>query len=124
MADSMMRDEFEAMLIELAWRDSGFRQRLVEDPRKAIEATFGQKILTDCEIVVIDESKGKVGIVIPVPPPAAVKGAALSDQDLMKVAGGATPVPQGNWRSLAAMPFRGLFPHSDVSLGKGKGGPL
>jgi hypothetical protein len=126
MADVMMRDEFEAKVIERAWTDPGFRERLKKDPKKAIEAEFGQKVAADCEIVIVDESQGKVGIVIPMPPPAAAKGASLSDQDLAKVAGGATSMLQGfstNWRSLMTLPFKGMgMQYADWAGIKFKGG--
>jgi hypothetical protein len=125
MAEAMMRDEFEATLIRRAWRDPAFRERLVKDPKKTIEAEFGRAVAADCEIVVVDESQGKVGIVIPVPPPA---GAALSDQDLEKVAGGATPMPQGfefSWRSQMTMPFSGMMMYPDwVTLQRPGGNKL
>jgi hypothetical protein len=106
MADAMMRDEFEAMVIERVWRDPTFRERLLKDPKKAIESEFGRNVASDCEIVVVEESERRLGIVIPAPP-AGAQEKALNDQELEKVAGGACFPPIGtavSWRSKMQVP--------------------
>ena len=87
MAEELLRDELEAQLIRKAWSDDNFKQQLIDNPKSAIEAEFGQSVSEDIQIVVVDESQGKLGLVIPTQPVESKNG-ELSDEQLEGVAGG------------------------------------
>ncbi len=98
--NDVKRDEFEAKLIRRAWSEPDFKSRLINDPRAAIQETFGQEINPEIDVVVIDESSNKLGVVIPTPP-AASHGGELSEASLEQVAGGGGAkrgISMSSWR--------------------------
>lgn len=80
------RQELEAKIVKKAWEDAAFKQALVSDPRKAIEEALGASLPAGIGVQVIEESKDKMCLVIPVKP----DDMALSDAELEAVAGGAS----------------------------------
>jgi len=80
------RAEMERRLIERALEDETFRQRLLDDPKGAVEQELGSALPEGVEVRVVEESSDTIYLVLP---SASVggQGGELSDQDLEAVAG-------------------------------------
>jgi hypothetical protein len=78
----------QQQIIDRATRDPAFRSRLLENPKMAIEEELGRSIFSSATIRVIEEQPGEVILVLPARP--IEPGTNLSDEDLERVAGGAT----------------------------------
>lgn len=61
----------KTQIIQKAWEDASFKQELLADPKKAIEASFGIVVPSDIELVAVEETTSKFYLVIP-PNPAEV----------------------------------------------------
>lgn len=88
----MKRSEFEDQVVKRAWSDPEFKARLLKEPRAAISEELakiqeGVSIPESVEVTVVEESPGKIYMVLPVNP-ADVTGKAMTEEDLQKVAGG------------------------------------
>jgi hypothetical protein len=82
----MAQENQEQIIIEKAMRDASFRQRLLSDPRRALQEEFGITAPADVHIHVHEETPRDVHIVIP---PAESGGMReLSDADLESAVGG------------------------------------
>jgi Nitrile hydratase, alpha chain len=81
------RSEMERRLIERSLEDEDFRQRLLDDPKGAIEQELGGRLPESIEVRVVEESADTIYLVLPSASPLG-KGVELSDQDLEQVAGG------------------------------------
>jgi hypothetical protein len=93
--DSFMSQDnqkFDQAIIEKAMRDEAFRQRLLRDPKGALQEAFGAIIPASMTIHVHEETVSDVHIVIPGAKGAygASQGSAqeLSDADLEMAVGG------------------------------------
>jgi Nitrile hydratase, alpha chain len=82
------RAEVERRLVERSLQDEDFRQRLLEDPKGAVEQEFGGRLPEDVEVRVAEESADTIYLVLPSASPLG-EGVELSDQELEAVAGGA-----------------------------------
>ena len=80
------RAEWERRLIERSLEDEEFRQRLLDDPKGAVEQELGSALPEGVEVRVVEESSDTIYLVLP---SASVggQGGELSDQDLEAVAG-------------------------------------
>ena len=83
-APTTKRSSLHARLIAKAQEDPAFKQRLMDDPRAAIQEEFGIGVPADVEIEVLEEQPTKLYLVLP----AKVDDVELSDEMLEKVAGG------------------------------------
>jgi Nitrile hydratase, alpha chain len=83
------RAEVERRLIERSLEDEEFRQRLLADPRAAIEQELGSRLPESIEVRVVEESADTIYLVLP-SRSADAQGSELSDRELDAVAGGAT----------------------------------
>jgi hypothetical protein len=80
----MNRLELNAKLASRAMQDETFRQKLLNDPRAAVEEVLGKKLPANMEVKTIEESPSTLTVIVPAKPTDE-----LSDNDLEKVAGGA-----------------------------------
>jgi Nitrile hydratase, alpha chain len=83
------RAEMERRLIQRSLEDEEFRQRLLAEPRAAIEQELGSRLPESVEVRVVEESADTIYLVLP-SRSADAQGSELSDRELDAVAGGAT----------------------------------
>jgi len=78
----------ERRLIEKSMEDEAFRQRLIEDPKGAVEDELGTRLPKEVRVVAVEETAETIYLVLPSTPMAGAEGGELSDQELQSVAGG------------------------------------
>ncbi len=83
------RAEMERKLIERSLEDEAFRQRLLADPRAAIEQELGSRLPESIEVRAVEETPEIIYLVLP-SRSADVQARELSDQELEAVSGGGT----------------------------------
>jgi len=90
MSEATDRQEMERRLIEKSLQDDVFRQRLIEDPKAAVEQELGTQLPEDVRVVTVEETQDTIYLVLPGAPRAGREGegSELSDQELEAVAGG------------------------------------
>jgi hypothetical protein len=86
-AGGVSRAEMERRLIERSLEDEAFRQRLLADPRAAIEQELGTQLPESIEVRAVEETSEIIYLVLPSASPIG-QGGELSDQELDAVAGG------------------------------------
>jgi hypothetical protein len=88
-SDGGGRAEVERRIVQRSLEDEDFRQRLLDDPKGAIEQELGTQLREGIEVRVVEESAQTIYLVLP---SASVvgQGGELSEQDLEAVAGGAS----------------------------------
>ncbi|HEY8418519.1 MAG TPA: NHLP leader peptide family RiPP precursor [Limnochordales bacterium] len=79
----LARKHAEAAIVALAWKDEAFRSRLLADPKAALTAV-GIRLPDDVEIRVRLEAPGAWELVLPASPR---EGGALSEEDMVAIAG-------------------------------------
>jgi len=77
----------ERRLVQRSLEDDAFRQRLLEDPKAAVEEELGTQLPEDVRVVAVEETADTTYLVLPVASPAD-EGVELSDRELEAVAGG------------------------------------
>jgi hypothetical protein len=91
------RAVMERRLIEKSVEDEAFRQRLIEDPKGAVEQELGTRLPEEVRVVAVEETQDTIYLVLPSTPMAGDEGGALSDKDLEAVAGGAGMTGDDPW---------------------------
>ena len=81
------RAEMERKLIQRSLEDEGFRRRLLEDPKAAVEDELGTRLPEEVRVVAVEEGADTIYLVLPSASPLG-EGGELSDRDLETVAGG------------------------------------
>jgi hypothetical protein len=81
------RAEMERSLVNRSLEDEEFRQRLLAEPRAAIEQELGIRLPESIEVRVVEESAETIYLVLPSASPLG-EGVELSDQELEALAGG------------------------------------
>ena len=81
------RAEVERRLVERSLRDEDFRQRLLDDPKAAVEEELGIQLPAQLQIRVVEETTDTIYLALPNASPAG-EGGELSDRELEAVAGG------------------------------------
>jgi hypothetical protein len=81
------RAEMERRLVQRSLEDEDFRQRLLDDPKAAVEQEMGSGLPESIEVRVVEESPQTIYLVLPSASPF-VEGEELSDRELEEVAGG------------------------------------
>ena len=71
----------ERKLIEKSLEDESFRQRLIEDPKGAVEQELGTRLPEDVRVVAVEETADTIYLVLPSASTAGETG-ALSDREL------------------------------------------
>jgi len=85
------RAEMERTLVQRSMEDEDFRQRLLDDPKAAVEQELGAQLPEGVEVRAVEESQDTIYLVLPSASPLGGEDGELSDQDLEAVAGG------GSW---------------------------
>jgi hypothetical protein len=87
-AQALTRQDLEARIIKRCWEDEEFRKEFTADPKGAFVRYLGIPADKLPNIAVHEEGRGCWDIVLP---PKPADSEELSEEDLEKVAGGATP---------------------------------
>ena len=88
MSEGSGRQEMERRLIEKSVQDDAFRQRLIEDPKGAVEQELGTRLPEEVRVVAVEETADTIYLVLPSTSMAGAEGGELSDRELESVAGG------------------------------------
>ena len=88
MSEGSGRQEIERRLIEKSMEDEDFRQRLLEDPKGAMEQELGSRLPEEVRVEAVEETPDTIYLVLPSTSVAGSEGGELSDQELESVAGG------------------------------------
>ena len=81
------RYEIERKLIERSLADESFRQRLLADPKAALQEELGAQLPEEMKVQAVEETTDTIYLVLPNASPAN-EGGELSDRELETVAGG------------------------------------
>jgi hypothetical protein len=81
----------ERRLIEKSLEDESFRQRLIEDPKGAVEEELGRRLPEGVRVVAVEETQDTIYLVLPSTSMAGREGGELADPALESVAGGGLP---------------------------------
>ena len=87
MSEASSRAEMERRLVQRSLEDDAFRQRLLEDPKVAVEQELGTRLPEDVRVVAVEETAETIYLVLPSSSPLG-EGGELSDRELEAVAGG------------------------------------
>lgn len=81
------RAEIERRLVERSLEDESLRERLLSDPKDALEEELGIRLPDNIEIRTVEETADTIYLVLPSASPSG-EGGELSDRELEAVAGG------------------------------------
>jgi hypothetical protein len=96
MSEATGRAEMERRLIEKSVEDEAFRQRLIEDPKGAVEQELGTQLPEGVRVVAVEETADTIYLVLPSASPLG-EGAELSDRELESVSGGWNSTSDGSY---------------------------
>jgi hypothetical protein len=86
------RAEMKRSIIQRSLEDESFRQRLLEEPKAAVEQELGTRLPEGVELRAVEETADTIYLVLPPGTSStAQQGDELSDQELEAVAGAAPP---------------------------------
>ena len=88
MSETSGREQMERRLVEKSLKDDAFRQRLLEDPRAAVEEELGTRLPEEVRVVAVEETADTAYLVLPFPSTESREDGELSDRELEAVAGG------------------------------------
>jgi len=80
------RKDIEAHIIAQAWKDEGYKQELLSNPKAAIGQEFGVQLPAEVNVHVMEEDSTNLYFVLPARPD--LSNAELSDEQLEAVSGG------------------------------------
>jgi hypothetical protein len=86
------RAEMERRLIERSLKDESFRQKLLADPRAALEQELGRGLPEGVKVRVVEETPDTIYLVLPRTSALGEGGGDLSDEALEAVSGGGPAV--------------------------------
>ena len=84
------RAEVELRLVERSLQDESLRQRLLADPKAAVEEELGTRLPEEVQVIAVEETADTIYLVLPSSSPLGE--GELSDQDLEAIAGGGATV--------------------------------
>jgi hypothetical protein len=87
MSEGSGRSEVERRIVQRSIEDESFRQRLIEDPKGAVEQELGTRLPEGVRVVAMEETADTIYLVLPSSSPLGGAG-ELSDEELQTVAGG------------------------------------
>ena len=96
MSEAAGRAEMERRLVERSLQDDAFRQRLLADPRTAVEEELGTRLPEGVRVVAVEESADTVYLVLP-SASSSGEGGELSDRELETVAGAGWGSVETEW---------------------------
>ena len=96
MSEGTGRAEMERRLIERSLQDESFRQRLLEDPKAAVEDELGTQLPEDVRVQAVEETADTIYLVLPSASPLG-EGGELSDRELEAVAGAGWGSVETEW---------------------------
>ena len=82
------RAEMERRLVEKCLQDDAFRQKLLEDPRAAVEEELGTQLPEGVRVVAMEETQDTAYLVVPFVSTESREEGEISDRELEAVAGG------------------------------------
>ena len=82
------RAEIERRLIQRSMEDDSFRQKLLDDPKGALEQELGDRLPEGVEVRAVQESADTIYLVLPSTSAVGDEGGEISDEALEAVAGG------------------------------------
>jgi hypothetical protein len=88
MSEASGREQMERRLVERSLQDDAFRQRLLADPRAAVEEELGTRLPEDVRVVAMEETADTAYLVVPFRSPESQETGELSDRELEAVSGG------------------------------------
>ena len=88
MSEASGRQEMESRLVQRSIEDEAFRQRLIENPKGAVEEELGTRLPEEVRVVTVEETADTIYLVLPSTLMPGDEGGALSDRELESVAGG------------------------------------
>ncbi|HEX5850654.1 MAG TPA: NHLP leader peptide family RiPP precursor [Rubrobacter sp.] len=86
-ASDARRGEAERNLVQRSLQDEAFRQKLLDDPRGAVEQELATQLPESVEVRVVEESTDTIYLVLPSAAPIGEVG-EITDEELELVAGG------------------------------------
>ena len=95
------RAEVQRSIVQSSLEDEDFRQRLLEDPKAAMEQELGVRLPPEVQVMAVEETADTIYLVLPSASRAG-EGSELSDQELGAVAGGGDPTASGDTCNTAA----------------------
>jgi hypothetical protein len=84
------RAETERSIVQRSIEDESFRQRLIEDPKAAVEDELGARLPEEVRVMVVEETADTIYLVLPSASPLGGEGGEggeLSDRALEAVVG-------------------------------------
>ena len=90
------RYEIERKIVERSLHDDSFRQRLLENPKAAVEEELGVQLPEEVQVQSVEETAETIYLVLPSSSPLGEGEEELSDQELEEVAGGGA-TEAGDW---------------------------
>jgi hypothetical protein len=92
MSQATGRAQVERKLVERSLADAAFRQRLLEDPKAAIEEALETRLPPEVRVQAVEETAETIYLVLPPAPSRANEQGEveLSDRELEGVAGAGT----------------------------------
>jgi len=88
MSEAASRTEMERRLVQRSIEDESLRQRLLSDPKAAVEEELGTRLPEDVRVVAVEETADTAYLVLPLRSTDAQDAGELSDRELEAVAGG------------------------------------
>ena len=88
MSEASGRADMERRLVEKSLQDDAFRQKLLADPRAAVEEELGTRLPEGVRVVAMEETADTAYLVLPLRSTEAQETGELSDRELEAVAGG------------------------------------
>ena len=82
------RYEIEQKIVERSLADESFRQKLLADPKAALQEELGARLPKEVEVWAVEETADTIYLVLPSASPLGGEGGELSDRQLEAVAGG------------------------------------
>ena len=82
------RAEVERRLVQRSMEDEDFRQKLLDDPKGALEQELGDRLPEGVEVRAVQESADTIYLVLPSTSAVGDEGGEISDEALEAVAGG------------------------------------
>ncbi len=90
MSEASGRTEMERSIVQRSLEDENFRQRLLDDPKAALEEELGTRLPEGVQIRAVEETAQTIYLVLPSSSPLGE--GELSERDLEAIAGGADTV--------------------------------